>query len=350
MESTMQRPPWKNIQPLRAHHERRAFTLVELLVVIAVIGILIGLLLPAVQAAREVARRTQCLNNLKQIALATLEFHDANGTFPMGRQQPNTFSQHALILPFMEQSNAFVQLDLTVGTGTNTGRYVQVNAFLCPTDFDDRMNDPTVSGDQYDPVLGAWGRNNYRANAGNDVGITTNSGTTKAKEQNNGIFLTNEVVRISQVTDGTSHTALFSEKIRGDGDDNSAEVISDFFQIANNTNTSTVAVVYQKCVALNAAKATGASNQTSYSGRDWINGNYMTTRYTHIMPPNTWSCCRGNSPNDNGGATTASSRHTGGVVVAMVDGSVRFVTNNVDVTTWQAVGSRGTGEIVTDNF
>jgi prepilin-type N-terminal cleavage/methylation domain-containing protein len=326
------------------------FTLVELLVVIAVIGILIALLLPAVQAAREASRRTQCINNLKQISLATLEFQDASSFFPMGRQQPYTFSQHALILPFLEQGNSFVQLNLTIDTASNAGRFIQINTFLCPADFDDRMTDPDLSADQFDAQKGAWGRNNYRGNAGSDVGITGNSGTIKAKEQNNGIFLTNEVVRLSQITDGTSHTALFSEKIRGDGDDSTPEVNSDFFQIADNTTTSTATVVYQKCIALKPATAVGSSKQTSYAGRDWINGNYMTTRYTHIMAPNTWSCCRGNTPNDDGGATTASSRHTGGVGLALVDGSVRFVADGVDVSVWQAVGSRGGDEVVTDSF
>ena len=345
----MQRPLASLPPSPRRRSLRAGFTLIELLVVIAVIGILVGLLLPAVQAAREAARRSQCVNNLKQMALAALEFHDANGAFPLGRQQPRTFSQHALILPYLEQKNALLQLDFTIDTGSNQGRFMWINTFICPTDFDDRMVDPTLSGDQFDAVLGAWGRNNYRANAGSDVGITTDNGTTNAKEQNNGIFLTNEVVRIAQVVDGTSSTALFSEKVRGDGNDASVEVLSDFFQIGDNSLTATAAQVYLNCTSIKPANMAGASNQTSYAGRDWINGNYMTTRYTHIMPPNSWSCSRGNSPNNEGGATTASSRHTGGVNMALADGSVRFVAASVNPATWQAIGSRNGAEVVPDN-
>ncbi len=329
---------------------RPAFTLVELLVVIAIIGILIGILLPAVQAARESARRTQCINNFKQLGLAALSFHDANGAFPMGRQQPNTYSQHAMLLPFLEQGAVFAQLNLANGTGSNNVKYTSIKGFLCPTDFDDRMTNPSLSNDQFDAVLGAWGRNNYCANGGSDVGTTVNDGNTQARETNNGIFLTNVAVRLGQVTDGTSNTALFSEKIRGDGDDNTVEAFSDFLQIANNNNTATALQVYTKCMAINPTIQTGSSNQTSYWGRDWINGNYMTTRYTHIMTPNTWSCSRGNSPNTNGGATTACSRHTGGVGLGLVDGSVRFIANGIDVNVWQALGSKDTGEIMPQNF
>jgi len=337
---------------VRARGDRlpSGFTLVELLVVIAVIGILIALLLPAVQAARESSRRTHCLNNLKQLSLAALTFHDANNTFPMGRQQPNPFSQHSRLLPYLEQGNLFAQLDYTKGTGTNDEKFISVSTFLCPSDSVDRMTDPTQSAHQFDATLGAWGRNNYRANAGNDIGLTTNDGDVKAWEQNNGIFLTNAVVRIAQIVDGTSNTALFSEKIRGDGDDNSVEVISDYFQLANNGTTKSAAQVFQKCMALTPATLVGASAQTSYAGRDWINGNYMTTRYNHIMAPNTWSCSRGNSPNANGGAVTACSRHVNGVGMALADGSSRFVNDSINVDIWKALGSRDSGEVVPQNF
>jgi prepilin-type N-terminal cleavage/methylation domain-containing protein len=331
---------------------RRAFTLVELLVVIAIIGILIAILLPAVQAARESARRTQCINNLKQLGLAALNFHELNQYFPMGRQEPNTYSQHVMLLPFLEQANVFAQINFTLGTGKNPSnvQFVSIPGFLCPDDPEERMDDPTNTSDQCDAVLGPWGRNNYRGNAGSDVGTTVNENQTNASETNNGIFLTNAFVRIAQITDGTSNTALFSEKLRGDGNDDTAEVLTDFFQLANNNNTAKATQVYTKCIALQPSTLVTSAKQTSFSGRDWINGNYMTTRYNHIMPPNTWSCPRGNSPNTNGGATTACSRHTSGVGLGMADGSVRFVANQIDVTIWQAVGSKDGTETISLDF
>jgi prepilin-type processing-associated H-X9-DG protein len=201
------------------------------------------------------------------------------------------------------------------------------------------MLDPTLSADQ-----AGWGRNNYRANAGSDVGTTTNDGASNAVEQNNGVFLTNTTITLKQVTDGTSKTALFSEAIRGDGNDNIVEAASDLFQLANNNSTATAAGVYQQCIAVKPSTMAGSANETSYMGRDWINGNYMTTRYTHIMPPNSWSCSRGNSPNTNGGATSASSRHEGGVNVALADGSVQFAAQDMAAPVWQGLGSRNGGE------
>jgi len=323
---------------------RNGFSLVELLVVIAIIGLLIGLLLPAVQAARESARRSACVNNLKQISLAALNFVDAKNTFPMGRQEPNTYSQHSLLLPFLDEGAVYSQIDFTQGTGSSPARLYGVTVFLCPTDIEDRLLDATNTSDQY-----GWGRNNYRANAGSEVGTTTNDGASNAVEQNNGIFLTNATVTLKQVTDGTSKTALFSEATRGDGNDNVVEVVSDLFQLANDNSTATAAGVFQKCIALKPLTMAGSSNETSYMGRDWINGNYMTTRYTHIMSPNSWSCSRGNSPNTNGGATTASSRHDGGVNFALADGSVQFATNDIAAAVWQALGSRNLGDVVPGN-
>ncbi|HZZ80741.1 MAG TPA: DUF1559 domain-containing protein, partial [Gemmataceae bacterium] len=249
----MQRFPLYGANNAAPNNSRGAFTLIELLVVIAIIGILIAILLPAVQAARESARRTQCINNIKQLGLAALNFHEANQAFPMGRQQPNTYSQHAMLLPYLEQGTVYSQINFANGTGSNNAKFVNIPGFRCPDDLDDRMSSAADSADQYDAVLGAWGRNNYRANAGSDVGTTVNDGSPSAKETNNGIFLTNVVVRMAQITDGTSNTALFSEKVLGDGDDNNVEVLSDYFQLANNTTTNTAAKVYTKCMALQPA-------------------------------------------------------------------------------------------------
>jgi len=327
---------------MKKHALRPAFTLIELLVVIAIIGILVALLLPAVQAARESARRTQCINQIKQMALAAIEFHDAKKTFPIGRQgDEESFGQHTELFPFLEEGNLANTFNFSIPAGQNPARLTTVGLFICPSDIDDRMLDATIAGNQV-----GWGRNNYRANAGNAFGITVNSSLPTARETNNGVFLTNEAVRMSQITDGTSHTAMFCESIRGDGNDNLIEVESDLFQIPNNANTDTTDKVYNRCIGLDLATMSGSKKQTSFGGRNWINGNYMTTRYNHVMLPNSWSCTRGNSPNNNGGAVTASSRHGDGVNLALADGSVRFVSSDIELYVWRALGSRNGQEVV----
>jgi hypothetical protein len=192
-----------------------------------------------------------------------------------------------------------------------------------------------------------WGKNNYKGNGGSDTGQWFANTNT---EQNNGIFVTNHPVRLTEVTDGTAHTALFSEAVLGDGDDNHAETPGDWFRI--DTTNKTASQVYAACTAL--TPQTGASDQFSRSGRNWVNGNYVVTRYNHVLTPNLRSCARcaagtgdlGTSANNQGGATTASSRHTGGVNIVSADGSTQFVSSDVDPKVWSALGSRNGGELV----
>ncbi len=325
---------------------KHGFTLVELLVVIAIIGVLAGLLLPAVQAAREAARRSECTNNLRQMAVATIQFHDAHRRFPIGRQgDEESFGQHTELFPFLEESNITLQFNFKIPANQNPARFIKIPLFLCPSDIEDRMYDTNVNAHQFD-----WGKNNYRACAGSDYGRTYDTQQVNAKEMNNGIFLTNESVRIAQVTDGTSRTALFSEAIRGDANDSNVEPESDLFQLPNNTSTNSADKIYNLAIALNTSTMVGANKQTSFAGRNWIFGNYMTTRYNHVMPPNTLNITRGNSPNNNGGAVTASSRHVDGVNLALADGSVRFVNSNIDLAIWRALGTRAGDEIVSPDF
>ncbi len=267
-----------------ASQRKHAFTLVELLVVVAIIGILIGLLLPAVQAARESGRCTACANNIHQMGLAVNCFLDSSGgIYPAGRMNgaddSHFWSVHAQILPYLEDGSVFKLINFMKSPNDTSHAQVvktQIATFLCPSD----VNRMTV--DIGDGQFG-WGKNNYKANAGNDTGqwfASTN------KEQNNGIFVTNQPVRITQVTDGTSHTALFSEAMLGDGDDNHIEAPSDWFRIS--TADSTAAQVVAECTSM--TPEAGAGNQFSRSGRNWVFGNYVTTRYNHVMPPNSRSC------------------------------------------------------------
>lgn len=325
---------------------RKAFTIVELLVVIAITGVLVALLLPAVQAAREAARRSQCSNHLRQMAVATLMFHDVNRRFPIGRQgDEESFGQHTELFPYLEEGSITFQFDFTKKPGQNPARFIKIPLFLCPSDAEDRMLDKDNNSHQFD-----WGKNNYRACAGSEFGRTLNNNNPDAVELNNGIFLTNKAIRLAQVTDGASHTALFSETIRGDADDRRIEIESDIFRIPNNNSTDSTAGVYAAAMALNLGSMVGSEKQNSHAGRNWINGNYMTTRYNHVMPPNTFSVTRANTPNNRGGAVTASSRHVNGVNLTLADGSVRFVHDEIDLTTWRALASRDGGETLPADY
>jgi prepilin-type processing-associated H-X9-DG protein len=308
---------------------------VELLVVIAIIAILIMLLLPAVGWVRETARKIQCGNNLRQLGLAVQQYlENYKSTFPYGRLRGDgqkSWSQHARLLPFIEEEKAHARLDWKVNPGSSPARYTYIATFRCPSDFN-RMT-TQVGANHY-----GWGKNNYKANAGSGTGQMVGQ-----KELNNGIFLTNKAVRDVEVDDGLSNTALFCEAIMGDADTSVNESPSDWFAIPSSAKTPED--VYQAC--LQVTPRTGAQYQIARQGRNWVYGNYIPTRYNHVMLPNTQNCARTRNDNnldadvnDTGGATTASSRHAGGVNMVMADSSTRFVSDNVEILIWRAWGSR----------
>jgi len=317
-------------------------------VVIAIIGILIALLLPAVQAAREAARRISCSNNVRQLATAALNYESSYQRFATGRimaggsaAHPCYWSTHARILPFLEET---LDIDFEINPNNSPARLQTIKTFRCPSDSN-RLVEYTSHRHS------AWGKNNYKCCAGSDVGIWENG-----VEQANGIFITNEFISLSDITDGTSKTALFAEAVLGDGNVNQIEIPGDWFSIS--TGKRTAEQVYQACVGV--VPSAGPTAQGSQSGQNWVWGNYNTTRYNHIMPPNAKSCVRASGTiddisgwslvNNNGGATTASSRHPGGVNVAMADASVQFIRDDIDVFIWWALGSRDGGEVIADSY
>jgi prepilin-type processing-associated H-X9-DG protein len=210
----------------------------------------------------------------------------------------------------------------------------------------------------------AWldsGRTNYHGNGGSDTGQTVSVGSAPSppppepsadleaqyKEKNNGIYVTNRAIKIRQISDGTSHTAMYSERCLGDADNARIETPSDWFAISGTNQTADQ--VYTKCVAV--TPVTGGL-QWSCSGRNWSHGDYATSRYTHVMPPNSYACAQVSGAltaipiNEEGGAHTASSRHSGGVNMVTADGGTHFVSNDVDRLVWSAIGSRNGGEVV----
>lgn len=304
------------------------FTLVELLVVIAIIGVLVALLLPAVQAARESARRTQCTNNLKQLALGCHNYHDMNNALPFAYQQ--NISHLARLLPFIEQSALHDRVNYSLPFTDPANAFVMmanVPGFICPSD-------PNM----LPPSLG--GTNNYYANMGsnivNSAPSTTSGGVNFGLADQNGAFSASSAVRFADILDGTSNTALMSERPRGDGSNGISTPLSDTYQPGTYPATADQAMA--DCLAVN---PTDLSKQ-GYSnvGVPWLRPYHSTTAYFHVLPPNQRSCM---FPPQRI-ATTAGSRHTGGVMVAMADGSVRFVSRTINVLTWRALGSRDGGE------
>jgi prepilin-type N-terminal cleavage/methylation domain-containing protein len=320
-------------------HRRSAFTLVELLVVIAIIAILIGLLLPAVQKVREAAARTQCQNNLKQLALALQNYQATYQTFPQGRTVPNdqSFSAHCRLLAFIEQDNVFKLINFNAPwTDPSNAAAVaaRVPVFLCPSDA------------PWAFVPSNEAPNNYRINEGTGLsmwwGKTDPTGINASLPPPNGVFDVNAPVRILDIYDGTSNTAAFSEHITGDFNDGYASERSDTFAPGTHPTTDDQAVADCQACNINDLSTQGYSDV----GAPWMYGYHSTTSYWHSSLPNTRSCMF--PPKRI--MTTANSNHTNGVNVSLCDGSTRFVSNSISITTWRALGTRNGQEVLGSDY
>lgn len=309
---------------------RSGFTLIELLVVIAIIGVLIALLLPAVQSAREAARRAQCTNNLKQIGLALHNYHDRNGALPGAQLVRNYSSFSALthILPDLEQSTLYNALNFSVLSNTDpansTVMYSTVSSFNCPSDVGNTA------------LASIGGSTNYMADMGSWIVWQYADGPNTGLQQPNGVFYGNSATKFADVLDGLSNTAFFSERILADGNNGEVSPIADVF-----FSTSQPTTIPQAVAACQALDITNLSNQFPlFMGAPWINGQHVCL---HVTAPNSRSC----------GFFTAlraimppSSHHPGGVNVLFGDGSVKFVKDSINVNTWRALGTRAGREVI----
>jgi len=305
----------------RPQRIQRGFTLIELLVVIAIIAILIALLLPAVQQAREAARRTQCRNNLKQIGIALHNYHDTSRCFPFGMGGTGQkYSALTQILPQLEQANLSANLDFSrpFDDPVNTNAtQMELPVFRCPSDFSNPQ-----------PVAG--GAVNYCPNKG--------TGILWRDSDANGVMYFGSVVRFRDITDGTSTTAAFSERCVTDGSNGILTPRTDVFLSRDNPTTPAEAV--QMCDAVDIANL--ANQFPNFMGAPWVDGK---NAYQHVSPPNSRSC--GFQPARKA-VMGATSRHTGGVMLLQCDGSVRFTSDSVDVGVWRAVGTRDQGEVISE--
>jgi prepilin-type N-terminal cleavage/methylation domain-containing protein/prepilin-type processing-associated H-X9-DG protein len=334
-------------------HSCRAFTLIEVLVVVAIIGLLIALLLPAVQAAREAARRSQCVNNLKQLGLAVQNYSDVNGALPpaaaTGPEWSNNFSMKARVLPFMDQDALFNSLNMSFwqdSAQNATSLTTMVNTFLCPSDGNVPCGTYDVSG----PGARQIGYTSYPNNLGTTP--TNNGGQYDGPAYFMGASGVPSVSRLALtvtpagITDGTSNTALWSEIVRGRNGTtipgpNQVYVMS----IPPPPNTYVPLIIY-----LNACKNTTTLAGFDYKGRIW-GTDYAAQGggYSHIMTPNLKACIfQGQTQPLEYSAMCvgASSFHPGGVNVGFLDGSVRFMKDSVNPQTWWAIATRAGGEVI----
>jgi prepilin-type N-terminal cleavage/methylation domain-containing protein/prepilin-type processing-associated H-X9-DG protein len=312
--------------------KRRGFTLIELLVVIAIIGILIALLLPAVQKVREAANRAKCQNNLKQIGLAAHNYHSTFDTFPPGAIPSPAFgSTLVILLPYFEQANKYNQFnfseDLNSGKDNAAARSQDLPILLCPSDPSTGFFTESETGE-------IEGRTNYFANLGSR-GWWKNSDPATS-----GIFFYSSApaksVRLSDITDGSSNTAMYAEIKRGKNGP-ALTVTSVPYAIWDTDQALHDAAPFADCDDPN-------NSYYDYTGLEYFRSLLWTCYYTHTAPPNYkgHDCVR--SVGLDRGHIAARSYHPGGVNVLFADGSVHFVRDSIAPDTWRALGTRGGGE------
>ncbi|MFK8115642.1 MAG: DUF1559 domain-containing protein [Rubripirellula sp.] len=331
---------------------RTGFTLVELLVVIAIIGIMVGLLLPAVQAAREAARRMQCQNHLRQIALACHNYHSAFKKLPasavVDRSVTNTgnngsWGVHARILPFLEQDNLFDNVDLSIAwDGQMAIDNVKIETYACTSDpGSDLVRDPGNDRPRLFPTsygfnFGTWYVYDPQSNIGGD-----------------GMFFPNSFLRFRDCLDGTTSTLLTSE-------------VKAWNKYLRNGGPPTTAL--PTTAAQISLIAASASQYKETGHTEWPDGRVHHTGFTTVLPPNSrvlythegvehdidynsWQEGKnGIAGNPTYAAITSRSYHLGMVHAALLDGSVNTFTESIEQRVWRALGTRANHEMVTGQW
>lgn len=349
------RPCSSKIRVMRPSPFRHAtgFTLIELLVVVAVIAILTALLLPAVQQAREAARRTQCRNNLKQIGLAVHNYVASFDRLPPSMAIVPTatnnasWSVHGRIMPYLDQANAYNRIDLQQNWSSAVNAPVvngwRVPVYVCPSD------------PKSDQARLAQGVNLYCTNYGFNFGSwfvydpVTGAG-------GDGLFFPNAALRLSAITDGASNTLLASE----------VKSWQAYTRNAPPPSTATPQTVAEVVAAVDV----GLKDRIQLATRDgtghteWANGHSHHSGFTTTLPPNTFVAWtyqgvtfdadfaarqEGSSTSQASySAITSRSYHVGVVHALLSDGAVRAVSSQIDLGVWRSLGSRAGGEIVGD--
>jgi prepilin-type N-terminal cleavage/methylation domain-containing protein/prepilin-type processing-associated H-X9-DG protein len=312
------------------HCRRRGFTLIEVLVVVTIIGVLAALLVPAVQSAREAARRIQCTNNLKQIGLAMAAYTTLHDMLPQGRWLPPIdgpdFSVHVALLPHLDQGVLYQSFNFSRSADTranSTSHMIRPGFYICP-------DDPEIAENNY------WSLS-YPANLGIGLAAFGWNGTAVAGRPSRP-----RGVRPAEVTDGLSRTAAFSEWLRP----------------LHSLDAPRRQLYFRGSVDLKVGldRFEGVVRYCEYhrpndlddledrKGTNWSRHGTATTLYNHALPINQAACTGPNSSDYS--FYPAGSFHLGGVNVTFADGHTEFVRETIAIATWRALGSRNGGEVV----
>ena len=339
-------------------NDRRGFTLIELLVVIAIIAVLIALLLPAVQAAREAARRMQCINNLKQLGLATHNYESTNGTLPP--QQIVSFKGSAIVFksqwgvtsrlaPFLELGPLYNSLNFTLKTSAADNSTVvstSIKTLICPSEIQPQPYTSTSSSG----AVHTYAISDYGWNVGDWYVFGGANGVA-----NRGAFGVNRSKTFAGLTDGLSQTLLAAEvkAYQPAYHDCPGAVPANW--------ASPITVPDPITVLSIVASASSACKPPTVGHSKWCNGNTFLDAFTTALSPNTESPAGAllidsdlcSEDEDDGGPTyssvTSRSYHPGGVNALFGDGSVRFIKDSIQWRTWRALGTVAGGEVVSSD-
>lgn len=332
----------------KKHCRTRGFTLVELLVVIAIIGILVALLLPAVQAAREAGRRASCLNKLKQIVLATQNYHDVNKRLPSSFVLQSTipfdsWSVQARLLPYLEQGNMYqgINFGLSYKDPSQVINGTQITAmrvpvYRCPSEVNDRER---IDGTTI------WFAMSYGANVGTWLVFDPTT-----RQGGDGAFTANGMHGLNGFVDGTSNTICFAE----------VKTYQPYLRESGNPNTPNAPIPPDVATVV----GYGGSFKPDSGHTEWADSRSHQAGFTGVFTPNT------KVPYTSGGKTydidfttaregqsstlityaavTSRSYHPGIVNVALMDGSARSVPNGIALPVWRGLMTRAGGEVTGD--